>query len=257
MFGTDRRARASSVAVVRGSPERSLTGCGIRRRARGCTGARQTSHPQAGHRHLLHPSAQSPRAGDPGLGDVVVRLYKRGPAPRRYLDDACRPEGAHGLRAVGPPLDAAVDGSNLRSNPYGATDREPPIPVGCLLIECSKSARWKQGSTGPGAAWRGGDWSPRRDGRRVRAFAIVVKMNQMIRLSSCFRLSRAVSRAAACHAIVRKRRRASTGWNASLARSAPPAALPRAGASALGGYRATVGRTRVTAPNPSDNLKNS
>jgi hypothetical protein len=84
----------------------------------------------------------------------VVRLYTGTGPSRRYLDDACRPEGAHGLRAVGPPLDASVDGSDLRPNPYGETDREPPIPVGCLRIVCSESPRWKQGSTGPGA--RGG-----------------------------------------------------------------------------------------------------
>jgi hypothetical protein len=67
----------------------------------------------------------------------VVRIQAGTGPSRRNLDDACRPKGAHGLRAVGPPLDASIDGFNLRSNPHGATDREPPIPVGCLHIVCS------------------------------------------------------------------------------------------------------------------------
>lgn len=41
--------------------------------------------------------------------------------------------------------------------------------------------------------WRGGDWSPRRDAFRLRVQVIVVKTNQMLRLSSCLRLSPATS----------------------------------------------------------------
>ena len=112
---------------------------------------------------------------------------------RRYLDDACRPEGAHGLRAVGPPLDASVDGFDLRPNPYGATDREPPIPVGCLRIACRLRGCDGSAPRALRGTWRGGDWSPRRDDSRLRASAIVVKTNQMFRLRSCLGLARAVS----------------------------------------------------------------